>query len=172
MATHADFLEQFILENKIEIFAEIGVFKGRLLHHLQDTCSSVIKEYWAIDPWAPLGKEHGRYAKYLEKEWNRFYRAICARMSHWPSLHVVRLQSREASRMFDKPHFDFIYIDALHTYEDCLADIKAWLPRVKEGGFLGGHDYTPERGVFDAVNEKFEQAQIKTGDNMVWYVKV
>lgn len=36
---------------------------------------------------------------------------------------------------------DICYIDASHRYEDCLADIKNFLPKVKKGGILCGHDY-------------------------------
>src|SRR5688500_9367186 len=32
--------------------------------------------------------------------------------------------------------FDFIFIDAMHTYPECLADIKRWWPRVRAGGVL------------------------------------
>lgn len=36
---------------------------------------------------------------------------------------------------------DFVYIDGDHSYEACLADIRAWLPKLRPGAFLGGHDY-------------------------------
>ena len=31
---------------------------------------------------------------------------------------------------------DFVFIDADHTYEGCLADIRAYLPKVKIGGVI------------------------------------
>lgn len=173
MEHHSRFLERFIHENNIKVFAEIGVFRCRLLKYLHSTCSSLVDEYWAIDPWAPLGnKEHGGYVKFSTKDWHNLYLSACKIMSSWPSLHVVRLSSRDVSRLFDKPHFDLVYIDALHTYEACLYDINAWLPKVKKNGFIGGHDYAPEKGVFRAVNESFSQERIKTGSNMAWYVQI
>ena len=52
--------------------------------------------------------------------------------------------------------FDFIYIDGMHTYEQVKKDIQNYLPFVKKGGFIGGHDYVPGfQGVMDAVNEQF-----------------
>ena len=45
--------------------------------------------------------------------------------------------------------FGVVYIDASHIYPDIVADIKAWWPLVKKGGYLCGHDCemnaTPEQ---------------------------
>ena len=51
--------------------------------------------------------------------------------------------------------FDFIYIDADHEYESVKKDIEAWIPRLRSGGIIAGHDYIGYRGVHDAVNERF-----------------
>lgn len=50
---------------------------------------------------------------------------------------------------------DVIYIDADHSYESISNEIKLYWPKVKQGGFLCGHDYheTVWPGVFKAVNE-------------------
>jgi hypothetical protein len=55
---------------------------------------------------------------------------------------------------------DFVYIDGAHNYDAIRADINAWLPKVKPGGYIGGHDYgnnEPEEvnGVKKAVDETF-----------------
>lgn len=50
--------------------------------------------------------------------------------------------------------FDFIYIDGMHTYEQVKKDIQNYLPFIKKGGFIGGHDYAENKQqVVDAVNE-------------------
>ena len=36
---------------------------------------------------------------------------------------------------------DFVYIDGRHEYEFVKADIAAWWPKVRLGGYIGGHDY-------------------------------
>ena len=35
---------------------------------------------------------------------------------------------------------DFLFIDADHRYESFIADLKAWIPKVKAGGIVCGHD--------------------------------
>ena len=36
--------------------------------------------------------------------------------------------------------FDFVFIDGDHRYESVRRDIQAWLPKVRPGGIMGGHD--------------------------------
>lgn len=57
--------------------------------------------------------------------------------------------------MFDDDSIDFIYIDGRHDYESVKLDLELYLPKLKNGGIIGGHDYNknnwPE--VCRAVNE-------------------
>lgn len=66
---------------------------------------------------------------------------------------------------------DLVYIDADHSYEAVKADIEAWLPHVKPGGFIAGHDYQPDQqpGVVRAVNELLPDAKQY---GCVWYYQV
>lgn len=52
--------------------------------------------------------------------------------------------------------YDAVYIDAIHDYRHAKQDIDIWLPKIVEGGIIGGHDYCNLwPGVKQAVNEKF-----------------
>lgn len=49
---------------------------------------------------------------------------------------------------------DLLYIDASHTYEGVKADIIAWTPKLKVGGFIALHDYgNPLHAVTPAIDE-------------------
>ncbi len=66
---------------------------------------------------------------------------------------------------------DFVFIDAAHDYDNVKADIATWLPKVRPGGILAGHDYSRAfRGVKRAVGEYFPGRFQRRGD--LWWVIV
>ena len=86
-----------------------------------------------------------------------------------PRVELILKDSVEAAKQIEDKSVDFIYIDANHLYEPVKEDILAWLPKVKEGGIIGGHDYdyfdkhTGWHSVKKAVNEIFSKGDIKIG---------
>lgn len=71
---------------------------------------------------------------------------------------MVHMDSVSASKQYEDRSLDFVFIDGSHLYEAVRADIDAWLPKVKIGGYIGGHDIDgPEEfnGVRQAVDETF-----------------
>ena len=73
----------------------------------------------------------------------------------------LRLTSVEASSKFEDNSLQAVFIDASHEYKDVKEDIEHWLPKVKRGGILCGHDYHPSwQGVVKAVHETLGQNNI------------
>lgn len=70
----------------------------------------------------------------------------------------MRMESVLAAQTFNDNSLDFVYIDASHEYEDIRSDILAWYPKVKNGGFIGGHDYPSWPGVQKAVDELIKES--------------
>jgi predicted O-methyltransferase YrrM len=66
---------------------------------------------------------------------------------------ILPLDSLSASCRFPDRHFDFVFIDASHKYEETKADIRLWYRKIKEGGILAGHDYNEYPEVKAAVDE-------------------
>ncbi len=76
----------------------------------------------------------------------------------------IKLTSILAYQKFDDESIDFLFLDASHQYEDVMADLSKWWPKIKKGGYLAGHDYynNPEwGGVKKAVDEFFINHNIK-----------
>ena len=68
-------------------------------------------------------------------------------------------KSVQVLNQFKENYFDWIYIDAGHSYEDCKADIYSSKCKIKPGGFLIFNDYShigpnlARFGVKEAVDE-------------------
>lgn len=68
---------------------------------------------------------------------------------------LIKIDSAHGSRLFGNEFFDFIYIDACHTYKSVWGDLRLWWPKLKKGGVFAGHDYFESNGigVIQAVDE-------------------
>lgn len=78
---------------------------------------------------------------------------------------VHECESLVAASRYADASIDFLFIDADHSYPAIARDIDAWLPKVKPGGMISGHDYKAWRdfGVIQAVTERFERVEIWRG---------
>ena len=79
-----------------------------------------------------------------------------------PRFEMLQNSTVEAATRFPDEHFDWIYLDATHTYAEAKRDLEAWYPKVRPGGLVSGHDYQFQHqaigdgytfGVKDAVDE-------------------
>jgi hypothetical protein len=71
-------------------------------------------------------------------------------------VNVVQQDSVSAAGLYADGSVDFCFIDAAHDEDSVAADIAAWLPKVKPGGLLSGHDYSAYwPGVKAAVDNAF-----------------
>jgi hypothetical protein len=88
---------------------------------------------------------------------------------------IKRMYSVEAAKQVPDKSLDFVFIDGDHSYVGCSHDIKLWLPKIKSGGFISGHDYAHPRlpGVKKAVDEMFNNpTHIELDVNRTWFVRV
>jgi len=133
---------------------EIGVDKGEFaVHFLQNT---KIKKYFCIDTWQDnFGSDHVRKGcdgKYFDNNGNVRYNQASNNLKKYIDENravMMRMTSTQAALYFKKETIDFCYIDGDHSLEGVYADIKAWLPKIKVGGIIAGHDYKdgPRSGI-------------------------
>jgi predicted O-methyltransferase YrrM len=77
---------------------------------------------------------------------------------------VIQGDSAASANKFADGVFDAVFIDADHAYESVARDIDAWLPKVRSGGTLSGHDFMLEiPGVIRAVMERFDRVAVWRG---------
>lgn len=86
--------------------------------------------------------------------WDKFNGGMMPLDGHF---RIVKGRSTDAAHHFKNRSIDFVFIDAAHDYDNVTADIAAWLPKVKVGGIMAGHDYDDDyrNGVVKAVNDAF-----------------
>lgn len=118
---------------------ELGVAYGDFSQFLLDTLSP--KELYGLDIfWLHQhemiwGKPSREVFKGLTHE--QFYRE---RFADKP-VKVMSGDGVASLAQVPNQHFDFIYVDAGHHYDEVQRDTKAVLPKVKPGGILQFNDY-------------------------------
>lgn len=77
-------------------------------------------------------------------------------VSRYRNVRWIQAASQDAAASMDEA-FDFIFLDAMHDYENVKADIAAWWPKLNRGGIMAFHDYGHGDfpGVKHAVDERF-----------------
>jgi hypothetical protein len=171
-----DVLAEIILDNEYERIAEIGVWKSHTVQKiLSSAAEKIIKEYWGVDWWLrPTDPIYGHYHTRTQEKWDQLYLKACKLMHYFPQFRVLRASSLEAAKIFPEKYFDLVFIDSDHFYEPLKQDIESWLPLIRKGGMLSGHDYGNRRfpGCTKAVDECFGKDNITLYDCHVWAKKV
>lgn len=148
-------------------------------------CELVKKRQWTRG--AELGVEKGILFEMLLKSnpqlfligvdvfpvLHRFQRCEAIAEQYDDRARLVRMTTHEASKEFPDEWLDFVFIDADHSEDAVLDDIRCWKPKVKPGGWLGGHDYNDKfRGVVRAVDQSFGKKKVLHYKGSIWGVKV
>jgi hypothetical protein len=161
--------------------AEIGVCKGENLEGMAFDPARVA-ELVLVDRWGDPSQTYvaskDKLAKRVASEGESWMQE--ARQRALPlgdKATFLRMDSGEAAKQFSDGHFDIVFLDADHSYEGCASDIQAWAPKVKSGGWLGGHDFIgrPTWGVQKAVTEWVAadpHRDLQTDIGNTWWVQI
>lgn len=140
--------------------AEIGVQRGIFAETILAAWGG--RRLLCVDPWRTFPEgEYPDVANVAQPEHDALYAETLARLARFGDrARVIRATSLEAATRVPDGSLDFVYLDAQHHYEAVRADMAAWAPKVRAGGFLCGHDYIEDgdywfgrMGVTRAVSE-------------------
>jgi len=137
--------------------AELGSYVGESA----ELFAKRFNEVNAIDSFEAKDINNIEYESYFDK-----------RVSKYTNIKKIKGYSNKIHNLFEDESLDFVYIDANHEYKWVSSDIVLWFPKVKKGGWIGGHDYVRDisPGVVKAVLEKFGNIDVLFDDSS-WLVK-
>ena len=159
-----------------QIAVEVGVQRGEFSDVILSQWSGTLLmvDRWEYASWyadiANVSDEiHAACKSAAESVANRHGRGV-----------IMHRTSRKAADEIAAGSVDAVYIDADHSKEAVLEDLSLWLPKVRSGGLIAGHDYLegvlPEGvfGVKSAVLEFFgREPDIVTDERWpTWLVEV
>ncbi len=128
---------------------EVGVWKGHSISFLTKEFLRNGKEDFeiiAVDIWGDWGAIPNQSFPELPYIYD-IYNLNLELQDVRKYIRDIKEQSDLAANLFEDGYLDFIFIDANHEYEYVRKDILAWLPKVRRGGILAGHDYASEPNV-------------------------
>lgn len=135
--------------------AEIGVYKGGFAEFLLPHC----RKLYLVDVWYRAG---GFWNTGIDSD-SRVATAMEILKTYRSEIEAGRVEpavewSGHFLRSMPDRHFDFIYIDASHSFKETAIELVLAASRLKPGSYLLGDDYDPDpssrqHGVFLAVND-------------------
>lgn len=95
-------------------------------------------EVTAVDPWIN-GYDGGDVASFqAPMKW--VFKAWQQRTQPFANIRHARMTSQNAVTQFDDASLDFVYVDGDHRYEAVKDDLTLYLPKLRKGGVMAGHD--------------------------------
>jgi hypothetical protein len=159
------------------IGAEVGVWRGDLSIRLLDNIPGLT--LFMIDLWSPRAYKNKEYESASPEMMDEYENNCYNNLKHVEEITekyyeraiILKQDSVKAAETFEDRYFDFVFLDADHSYKGVKRDILAWFQKVKIGGWLCGHDYNNFEGVNKAVDELFD-AEIEKDSDFTWFKKI
>lgn len=138
---------------------EVGSFAGNSTEIFLQYIPYVI----CVDPWESNFDDNdiiSNPSQYnMEEVYQQFKKYIIDK--HKWNVLTLKCTSMAAVTTIENESIDFAYIDGNHQARFVREDIQLWMPKVRKGGFLGGHDYNSKRypHIKDIVDSQFPNIQ-------------
>lgn len=162
-------------------FVEVGTYLGRSICSLGELVRRSGKSFTLIGidtcrgsgPEGPRRKDY--HAAAVKRNGGTFAGALHKNVldcGYGDTISLLITNSLTASRLFGEASVEWVHLDARHDYASVKADIGAWLPKVRPGGWLSGDDYDPAKWpeVVKAVGELLPGAKPWSDGQWRWVV--
>lgn len=147
------------------VCAEIGVAKGKFSQAILKTLNP--KKLYLIDSWENFDLGYMDYNMVDQQDHDNRYYSVVDKFKNFPNVEILRKRSVDGLLSFSNEFFDWVYIDADHSFEGCYNDLIHSHNKIKTDGYICGHDYLAEDkvqegfGVNEAVHKFIEEFNYK-----------
>jgi predicted O-methyltransferase YrrM len=132
---------------------EVGSWTGHSTSVLAESVMSHGGHVYAVDHWR--GNEGVVHHGIAEKvDMFHVFKHNMMVLGVWSAINPLVMSSRDAVNIFADGILDLVFIDADHRYDYIKEDIALWLPKIKAGGILCGHD---SEGYYSKYPEETKQ---------------
>lgn len=139
---------------KNSVVAEIGVYRAEFSKEILERSNP--RQLTLIDPWMTMLN-----SRQVDPLFESFYTEVIEKFKGNEKIKVIRKTSTEALNDIKDNSIDWVYIDGDHNYQPCLEDLRGYASKIKEDGYICGHDWVtrskPGFGVNQAVTEFIQE---------------
>lgn len=141
-----------LLEDNASL-VNVGTYKGKTLSLMLDYVKNfnIKSNIFTVDTWVDiLYGDDGQDIK------NIFLENLSDNSDRFT---LLELNTCDASTLFFDSSLDFVFLDTSHTFDHVYSEIECWMPKIKPGGILSGHDYHWGQ-VRDGVNGLIKEVNV------------
>jgi predicted O-methyltransferase YrrM len=115
---------------------EIGAYSGEGTMILANYFDEVL----AVDPWLNGYDINDRASQQTPMKF--VFAKFLENTKDLGNVNYDQNKSLDALEAVKDGSLDLVYVDGDHRYEAVLADFKGWLPKLRAGGVMAGHDWS------------------------------
>lgn len=134
--------------DKPSVFVEVGAWKGKSSAYLATEIINSGKpiELHIVDGFDGRGHTNPdgspEYQHYQADIAADLFKTFTANMAPVGDKYIAHGgDAAEIAAQFEDASVDFVFFDASVEYNEFKAQLIAWMPKIKPGGFIAGHDY-------------------------------
>ncbi len=170
-------ISRLIKENNFNDYVEVGVWKGETLFNIarenkQMNISGV--DNYSSKNYKGYVPANGEVMANIDNEaYDKIKSNILHKANKFKNVSIIIKDSLAAAKTFNDDSLDIVFIDGSHDYKNVYEDITAWLPKIRGGGILCGHDFSFKHfSVIKAVGDLIGYDNIRVlPDVSIWIHK-
>lgn len=115
--------------SKDSVIVDVGCFAGVTTHAF----ALNYRRVYAVAEWKQCDEfPNGLHLQELEARFHKMH-------SENGNVEFIRYDLQKAPELFRDQSVDLVYLESEHEHSYVTALIKAWLPKIKPGGYIAGH---------------------------------